>query len=169
MGRLENITERFSKIGSPAILENENIVTVIYDSIEYIKRRTSKKIKYTINLPENSVVIAPINKHLFEWVVENLCKNAADAMTGVGSLSINITDVNKYVILDFTDTGKGITKSNFKTIFNPGFTSKTRGWGLGLSLSERIIKNYHRGKIFVKSSMIDHGTTFRIVLKKRNW
>ncbi len=168
LGRLENITERFSKIGSPAILETENIVTVIYDSIEYIKRRTSKKIKYAINLPENSVVIAPINKNLFEWVVENLCKNAVDAMTGVGSLSIDIIDVNKYVILDFTDTGKGISKSNFKTVFNPGFTSKTRGWGLGLSLSERIIKNYHRGKIFVKSSTIDQGTTFRIVLRKRN-
>lgn len=168
LGRLESITERFSKIGSPAMLESENIVTVIYDSIEYIKRRTSKKIKYTINLAENSVVIAPINKHLFEWVVENLCKNAADAMTGVGSLSIDIIDVNKYVILDFTDTGKGISKSNFKTVFNPGFTSKTRGWGLGLSLSERIIKNYHRGRIFVKSSVIDQGTTFRIVLRKRN-
>lgn len=168
LGRLESITERFSKIGSPAILETENIVTVIHDSVEYIKRRTSKKIKYTINLPENSVVIAPINKHLFEWVVENLCKNAVDAMTGVGSLYINIIDVNKYVILDFTDTGKGIPKKNFKTVFNPGFTSKTRGWGLGLSLSERIIKNYHRGKIFVKSSVIDQGTTFRIVLKKRN-
>lgn len=168
LGRLESITERFSKIGSPAMLESENIVTVIYDSIEYIKRRTSKKIKYSINLAENSVVIAPINKHLFEWVVENLCKNAADAMTGVGSLSIDIIDVNKYVILDFTDTGKGISKSNFKTVFNPGFTSKTRGWGLGLSLSERIIKNYHRGRIFVKSSVIDQGTTFRIVLRKRN-
>ncbi len=168
LGRLESITERFSKIGSPAILETENIVTVIYDSIEYIKRRTSKKIKYTINLPENSVVIAPINKHLFEWVVENLCKNAVDAMTGVGSLSIDIIDVNKYVILDFIDTGKGIPKKNFKTVFNPGFTSKTRGWGLGLSLSERIIKNYHRGKIFVKSSMVDQGTIFRIVLRKRN-
>lgn len=168
LGRLESITERFSKIGSPAMLEGENIVTVIYDSIEYIKRRTSKKIKYSINLPENSVVVAPINKHLFEWVVENLCKNAVDAMTGIGSLSINIIDVNKYVILDFKDTGKGISKSNFKTVFNPGFTSKTRGWGLGLSLSERIIKNYHSGKIFVKSSIIDQGTTFRIVLKKRN-
>ena len=110
LGRLESITERFSKIGSPAILETENIVTVIYDSIEYIKRRTSKKIKYSVNLPETSVGIAPINKNLFEWVVENLCKNSVDAMTGVGSLSINIIDVNKYVILYFTDTGKGIPK-----------------------------------------------------------
>ncbi len=166
LGRLEGITERFSKIGSPAILENQNITSIIYDSIEYIKRRTSKKVKYIINLPKNSVVIAPVNKHLFEWVVENLCKNAVDAMNGVGILTINITDVNKYVILDFVDTGKGIAKSNYKTVFNPGYTSKTRGWGLGLSLSERIMKNYHKGKIFVKSSVIDQGTTFRIVLKK---
>jgi predicted RNA-binding protein with PIN domain len=166
LARLQNITERFSKIGSPPILEKQNIVKIIYDSVEYIKKRTSKKINYSINLPKNSVLIAPINKPLFEWVVENICKNAVDAMNGSGSLKIKIKELQKNIILDFTDTGKGLAKSNYKTVFNPGYTSKERGWGLGLSLSKRIIKNYHKGKIFVKASIIDQGTTFRIVLQK---
>lgn len=164
--RLKNITDRFSKIGSQAKLENQNIITLIYDSLNYIKNRTSKKVNYHINYPENSEVFVPVNKHLFEWVIENLCKNAIDAMNGIGTLTIKISDMNKHVIIDFIDTGKGISKSNFKTVFNPGFTTKSRGWGLGLTLSERIMKNYHRGKIFVKSSSIDQGTTFRILLKK---
>ena len=166
INRLENITERFSKIGSPAKPENQNIIKIIYNSVKYIKSRTSKKVKYLITVPEDKEIFAPVNHNLFEWVIENLCKNAVDAMNGVGTLTIDVIEENKYVIIDFTDTGKGIPKSNHKTVFNPGFTSKKRGWGLGLSLSERIIKNYHRGKIFVKSSVIDQGTTFRIVLKK---
>jgi predicted RNA-binding protein Jag len=167
LARLQNITERFSKIGSPPILEKRNVVEIIYDSIEYIKKRTSKKINYSINLPKNSVLIVPINKPLFEWVVENICKNAVDAMNGSGTLKINIKEVHKNIVLDFIDSGKGLAKSNFKTVFNPGYTSKNRGWGLGLSLSKRIIKNYHKGKIFVKASTINRGTTFRIVLQKR--
>lgn len=164
--RLEVITERFSKIGSPAVLEIRNVVDVLYESLEYIKRRTSKKINYSINLNPDDVITAPLNQNLFSWVFENLCKNAIDAMNGEGSISIEIKDRSKHVIIDFTDSGKGIAKANYKTVFNPGYTSKKRGWGLGLSLSKRIINDYHSGKIFVKSSSLNHGTTFRIVLKK---
>ncbi len=164
--RLQNITERFSKIGSPPKLESENIVQIIYESINYLNKRTSKKVKYIIHQNENIVITAPINKNLFGWVIENLCKNAIDAMSGVGQIEIDILEEKQGVIVDISDTGKGITLPNFKTVFNPGFTSKQRGWGLGLSLSKRIIKDYHKGKIFVKSSIIGQGTTFRIILNK---
>ncbi len=164
--RLENITDRFSKIGSPAKLEPENIIGIIYESINYLRPRTSSKVNFKVNLPADQALIIPVNRHLFEWVVENLCKNAVDAMNGSGSITINITDDDSHVIIDFEDTGKGIQKSYFKTIFNPGFTSKKRGWGLGLSLSKRIIENYHKGKIFVKSSVMDKGTVIRVILRK---
>ncbi|MCX6235330.1 MAG: HAMP domain-containing sensor histidine kinase [Bacteroidetes bacterium] len=164
--RLEIITDRFSKIGSPAKLIPENIVKVIYDSIDYLKPRTSKKIIYKVNLTPKKEIIAPLNIHLFEWVIENLCKNAIDAMNGVGSINIDITEDNKHVYVDITDTGKGIQRANHKDVFNPGFTSKKRGWGLGLSLSQRIIRDYHKGRIYVKQSVIDKGTTFRIALRK---
>jgi len=164
--RLETITDRFSKIGAAARLEPYNIVRVINDSVNYIKSRVSPKVKFTIT-PDLSVqILAPINLHLFEWVVENLCKNAVDAMDGNGSIHIEVTEDANQVILDITDSGRGIQKSRFKTIFHPGYTSKTRGWGLGLTLSKRIINNYHSGKIFVKSSTLGKGTTFRIILKK---
>ena len=164
--RLQTVAERFSKIGSKAALSKTNLTDLIYNSIDYLKTRTSVNVRYYILTPREVQIFAPINQQLFEWVVENLCRNAVDAMAGKGSITINITDEDKTVTLDFTDTGKGIPKSKFKTIFNPGYTSKKRGWGLGLSLSERIITNYHSGKIFVKSSTIDKGTTFRIILKK---
>jgi signal transduction histidine kinase len=164
--RLEIITDRFSKIGSPAKLIPENIVKVIYDSIDYLKPRTSKKIIYKVNLTPKKVVIVPLNIHLFEWVIENLCKNAIDAMNGVGSINIDINEDNKHVYIDITDTGKGIQRANHKDVFNPGYTSKKRGWGLGLSLSQRIIRDYHKGRIYVKQSVIDKGTTFRIALRK---
>ena len=164
--RLEDITDRFSKIGSPAKLDEQNLISVLYESIAYLEPRISKKVKIHINLPPKKEVIVPLNKHLFEWVVENVCKNAVDAMNSHGTININIEEVNQHVNIDFEDTGKGIPKSDFKTIFRPGFTSKKRGWGLGLSLSRRIIVNYHKGKIFVKSSVIDRGTVIRIVLKK---
>ncbi len=164
--RLEDITERFSKVGSPAKLEPQNLVPVIYETIDYLIPRTSSKVKYHINLPVNTSIILPLNKQLFEWVVENLCKNAVDAMNGQGTINIQIEETNHSVHIDFEDTGKGIAKSHFKTIFNPGFTSKKRGWGLGLSLSKRIIADYHKGKIFVKSSVMDKGTVIRVVLKK---
>jgi signal transduction histidine kinase len=111
--------------------------------------------------------MVPLNIHLFEWVIENLCKNAVDAMEGSGKVQVDILEDDSNVIIDVTDTGKGIPKSRFKTIFNPGYTSKQRGWGLGLTLSRRIIENYHSGKIFVKTSVLNKGTTFRIVLKKK--
>ena len=164
--RLEDITDRFSKIGSPSKLEEQNLVSVLYDSIAYLEPRISKRVHFHINLSPDKMVIVPLNKQLFEWVVENVCKNAVDAMSNSGSININIEEVNRHVNIDFEDTGKGIQKSQFKAIFKPGFTSKKRGWGLGLSLSRRIIADYHKGKIFVKSSVIDRGTVIRIVLKK---
>ncbi len=164
--RLEDITDRFSKIGSPAKLEPQNLVSVLYESVAYLEPRISKRVKFHVNLSPEKEVIVPLNKHLFEWVVENVCKNAVDAMNSSGIININIEEVNRHVNIDFEDTGKGIHKSQFKAIFKPGFTSKKRGWGLGLSLSRRIITDYHKGKIFVKSSVIDKGTTIRVVLKK---
>ena len=164
--RLEDITDRFSKIGSPSKLELQNLVSVLYESVSYLEPRISKRVKFHINLAPDKDVIVPLNKHLFEWVVENVCKNAVDAMNSSGLININIEEANNHVNIDFEDTGKGIQKSQFKAIFNPGFTSKKRGWGLGLSLSKRIIVNYHKGKIFVKSSVIDKGTVIRVVLKK---
>lgn len=164
--RLETITDRFSKIGAAARLESFDIVKVIYDTVGYIRSRTSPKVKFTISPGQATRIPVPINLHLFEWVIENLCKNAVDAMEGNGSIHIDISDETKQVVTDISDTGKGIPKSRFKTIFHPGYTSKTRGWGLGLTLSRRIIQNYHNGKIFVKSSTQGKGTTFRIILKK---
>ncbi len=162
--RFEVITQRFSNIGSLPILENENIVKVIYEALDYIRSRTSSKIIFSVNLPREFEYFAPLNIPLFEWVVENLCKNAIDAMDGEGRIDIAITEENHLLIIDISDTGKGIPKSKFKTVFKPGFTSKQRGWGLGLTLCKRIIEEYHRGKIFVRSSTLGKGTIFRIIL-----
>ena len=165
--RLENITDRFSKIGSPPSLDPVNIVDVVYNSTEYIKSRTSKKIEYDIRIPGNKPLIAPVNAHLFSWVIENLIKNAIDAMSGQGKITISMYEEKNNAIIDVSDTGKGIPKSHFKAIFNPGYTSKKRGWGLGLSLSKRIIRDYHQGKIYVRHSYPQRDTTFRIILKKK--
>ena len=167
VNRLETITDRFSKIGSQPRLENTDIVKLIHDSISYIQSRTSQRVSFEITPGLDQEIMVPVNVHLFEWVIENLCKNAVDAMEGNGVIKIEITDAERYVFVDVTDTGKGIQKSLYKTIFNPGYTSKQRGWGLGLTLSRRIINNYHAGDIFVKTSMINKGTTFRIILKKK--
>ena len=164
--RLETITDRFSKIGSIARLEPMDVVAIVHETISYIRSRTSQKIIFEITPTRREQIIVPLNMHLFEWVIENLSKNAVDAMDGSGSVNIEILEVDGQVIIDVSDTGKGIPKSRFKTIFHPGFTSKQRGWGLGLTLSKRIIENYHSGKIFVKSSTLNKGTTFRIILKK---
>ena len=164
--RLETITDRFSKIGSAAKLEKLNIVQVVHQAVGYISSRTSQKVKFEVSPPPVKIMEIPLNLHLFEWVIENLCKNAVDAMEGSGLITIEITDDVDHIHIDITDTGKGIPKSRFKTIFHPGFTSKSRGWGLGLTLSKRIVENYHNGKIFVKSSTLGKGTTFRIILKK---
>lgn len=165
VNRLETITKRFSKIGSVPELKDEDIVSVINNSLNYLKTRTSKKVTFVENLPEGPIPV-PLNALLFEWVIENICKNAIDAMNGNGTFSIIMTTDEKNVYIDLCDTGKGIPNSLQKRIFEPGFTTKKRGWGLGLSLAKRIIKEYHKGKIFVKYSVIDQGTVFRIVLKK---
>jgi sensor histidine kinase YesM len=164
--RLEDITDRFSKIGSPAKLEDQDLVSVLYESVAYLEPRISKKVQFRIHAVPEKQVMVPLNKQLFEWVVENICKNAVDAMNSAGTINITIEEVNHQVNIDFEDSGKGMHKSQFKAIFKPGFTSKKRGWGLGLSLSKRIISDYHKGKIFVKSSVIDKGTVIRVVLRK---
>lgn len=166
VSRLEKITERFSKIGSVAKLEPINIVDVVYDAVSYFKSRSSKKVIYEITPSKDKEIKIPLNRHLFEWVIENLCKNAIDAMGNKGTITIEILDEPFNVIIDFSDTGKGIPKTQFKNVFNPGYTSKKRGWGLGLTLTRRIVNEYHKGKIFVKNSGIDEGTTFRIILNK---
>jgi len=167
IARLEIITQRFSKIGSIPKLENEDLIPILKSTIEYLKTRLSNKINFITHFNSNQQIIAPISKYLFDWVIENLCKNAVDSMGGTGTITIEVNQDKKHVFIDVSDTGKGISKSHYKTIFNPGFTTKQRGWGLGLSLSERIIKKNHSGKIFVKQSVIDKGTTFRIILHKQ--
>ena len=164
--RLELITERFSKIGSPPILEPANLIAEIEETIDYLRVRSSKKVDYQLIAPVTGSVILPMNVSLFMWVIENLCKNAIDAMGGSGKIKIVIKDEADVVKIDVSDTGKGIQKADYQTIFNPGFTSKKRGWGLGLTLAQRIVREYHKGKIYVKSSTIGEGTTFRIVLNK---
>jgi signal transduction histidine kinase len=164
--RLEMITERFSKIGSTPTLNNDDIVQILKNSISYLRPRSSKKVLYILNFDEKTKLNVPVNAALFSWVIENLCKNAIDAMNGNGTISIDLYDENKNVIIDISDTGKGISATEQKAIFNPGYTSKKRGWGLGLSLSRRIISDYHKGKLFVKNSTQGKGTTFRIILRK---
>ncbi|MBL0339708.1 MAG: HAMP domain-containing histidine kinase [Bacteroidetes bacterium] len=166
ISRLNTITERFSKIGSAPSLKKEDLVEVIQNSINYIQSRSSSRVKFTLINTANHNIMAPMNVPLFEWVLENLFKNAVDAMTGEGELNISLTDQQQFVYIDICDTGKGIPKSKFKTVFKPGYTSKSRGWGLGLSLSKRIVEEYHNGHIFVKNSELNKGTTFRIVLPK---
>ena len=163
--RLQTITERFSKIGSAPALSKVNVYEVLTRSVDYIKTRSSPSVEFVIDAP-NVEVFAPMNVPLFEWVIENILKNALDAMSGKGKISLIITDQQQFVYIDITDTGKGIPKATYRTIFKPGYTTKNRGWGLGLSLSKRIIEEYHDGQIFVKSSEMNKGTTFRIVLNK---
>ncbi len=163
--RLQTITERFSKIGSIPVLEKADVVAETKASYEYLKTRSSKLIKFSLKLPEEPVYVN-LNKQLYSWTIENLVKNAIDAMRGKGDLSIEMISFEKYVSIKVIDTGKGIQKSQFNTIFEPGFTSKKRGWGLGLSLAKRIIEEFHNGKIKVLQSEIGKGTTFQIALKK---
>jgi LytS/YehU family sensor histidine kinase len=164
--RLQVITERFSKIGSPPVLSKTNLIDVLNKAVGYLKTRTSHKVVYTINFSNVHEIMVPINVPLFEWVIENICKNAIDAMNGAGNIDVLVKDDIQVVYIDIKDTGKGIAKSKYKTVFQPGYTTKRRGWGLGLSLSKRIIEVNHNGKIFVKNSELNKGTTFRIVLKK---
>ena len=163
--RLQVVTDRFSKIGSVPVLELADLIPLVNDTMEYLQRRFSKKFEFDLQLPEGTVMV-PLAPSLFRWVLENLTKNAIDAMGDKGKITLELLDGTEEVIIDLSDTGKGIPKSQFKQVFNPGFTSKKRGWGLGLSLAKRIIEEYHKGKIFVKSSVLGEGTTFRIILKK---
>jgi len=163
--RLSTITERFSKIGSAPDLKTYDLVKVITNTVNYIKLRTSDKIIFKI-IPNQDEISVRLNVPLFEWVIENLLKNSIDATGGIGRIEIQITDQIQLVYVDISDTGKGIPQSKHKTVFEPGYTTKQRGWGLGLSLAKRIIETYHYGKIFVKRSEPAKGTTFRIVLKK---
>ena len=163
--RLERIAERFSKIGSIPEPKPEDLCEVIKRVVDYMDRRTSNKVKITCHAPAEPVIVNMVAS-LFEWVGENLCKNAVDAMSGSGNIDIYIKEKNSQVDIEVVDTGKGIQKNNFKSVFKPGFTTKERGWGLGLSLAKRIIEEYHKGKIFVKSSEIGVGTTFKIELPK---
>jgi K+-sensing histidine kinase KdpD len=164
--RLEKITERFSKIGSMPELVKTDVAESIRNTISYLKTRSSDKVKFVEDFTPDAVCFAPLNASLFSWVIENLCKNAIDAMDNHGSITISIHEKPNQLQIDVTDTGKGIPKSFQKSVFNPGFTTKKRGWGLGLSLAKRIIENYHRGKIVLKHSEIGKGTTFRITLRK---
>lgn len=164
VARLQTITERFSKIGSIPKLEKMNVVEETRESYNYLKARTSNLINFDLETPDDDI-FAELNHQLFSWTIENLVKNAIDAMKGKGDLSVKIFSADKYVHINISDTGKGIPKSLFNKIFEPGYTSKKRGWGLGLSLAKRIIQDYHNGKIRVLNSEVGKGTTIQISLK----
>jgi signal transduction histidine kinase len=161
--RLKLISDRFGKIGSAPKLEEYNITEQVEKMVDYIKRRATEKVNFTIEGPAEPV-ITKISGPLFDWVIENLLKNALDALEGKGLIQIKIKQQPGHVIVDITDSGKGISKQNMAKVFKPGFTTKKRGWGLGLSLSKRIVEQYHKGQLYVKSSETGKGTTFRIVL-----
>ncbi len=165
VNRLKIITDRFSKIGSQPKMGPVNLRLVLENVIDYIKNRSSYKSQIQLKLSNDNIIL-PLNISLFEWVIENLLKNSLDAMHGEGLLRISVQEVKDEVFIDIADSGKGIPKKLFKTVFKPGYTTKSRGWGLGLSLAKRIIEMYHKGRIFVLQSEIDKGTTFRIILKK---
>ena len=164
--RLRLVSDRFGKIGSRPQLEEMNIVSQVSNMVDYVKKRAAGKVSFAINTHGRKEVIAKISAPLFDWVIENLLKNALDAMEGKGSITVDIRESENSVNIDVSDTGKGISKQNIAKVLNPGFTTKKRGWGLGLSLSKRIIDQYHKGEIFVKHSEPGKGTTFRVVIKK---
>jgi hypothetical protein len=164
--RLEKITSRFSRIGSKPRLKDENVIAVIDNAIEYIRIRAPRTVIFEKGYITEEPVIVPVNAPLFDWVIENLCKNALDAMEGGGKISVTLEQQERTVNIDVTDTGKGIPRNLVKTIFKPGYTTRRNGWGLGLSLSKRIIEQYHHGKIFVLHSVPGHGTTIRIILNR---
>lgn len=164
--RLELITDRFSKIGSAPALHKKDLKKVLNDSVGYMESRTSRKVRFIFESNTNTEAYTLVNPTLFGWVIENIIKNALDAMQGIGQITISLGSLNGQYHIDIHDSGKGIPKGKIKTVFEPGFSTKKRGWGLGLSLSKRIIENYHSGKIFVKETSPDKGTTFRITLPK---
>jgi len=163
--RLEKVTERFSRIGSKPSLTQENILALIQNSVNYLKSRSSSKVLFVLPFSADDEINLPVNPALFEWVIENVCKNGIDAMEGNGEITIKVEEEEIYAVIDISDTGKGMPKSSWKKIFSPGYTTKKRGWGLGLSLAKRIIEEYHHGKIFVRSSEPGKGTCIRIMMK----
>ena len=165
INRLRIIAERFSKIGSTPDLDAVDLQETLKNAVQYVNKRSSDKITMNCYFSTKEPIFVALNAQLFEWVIENIYKNAIDAMDGVGQIDLNVEKKDREVIIDITDTGKGLEKGQFKAIFTPGYTTKSRGWGLGLSLAKRIVEEYHKGKIFVKQSEINGGTTFRIVLK----
>jgi signal transduction histidine kinase len=166
VNRLELITDRFGKIGSHPVLEEKNVVEQVSNMIDYIKRRAGRKINMKLITDGETNIPAMVSPPLFDWVIENLLKNALDAIEEKGSVEVKIKDTATQVLIDVKDTGKGISKNNMPKVFNPGFSTKKRGWGLGLTLSKRIIEQYHSGQIFIKQSEPGKGTTFRIELNK---
>ncbi len=164
--RLRLVSDRFGKIGSTPQLEETDLVSRINRMVDYMRKRATGKIIFTVNTHGQKEIAARISPPLFDWVIENLLKNALDAMEGKGAITVDIHSDERMVNIDVTDTGKGISKKNVVNVFKPGFTTKKRGWGIGLSLSKRIISQYHKGEIFVKHSELGKGTTFRVVLKK---
>ena len=163
--RLERIAERFSKIGSLPEPVPASMNEVISHVVDYMCRRTSNKVDIVTQLPDYDVIVN-MNASLFEWVIENLCKNAVDAMEGCGKITLSLFDFDNETVIEVSDTGKGIRKKDISHVFMPGFTTKQRGWGLGLSLARRIVEEYHKGRIYVKWSELGKGTTFRIELHK---
>jgi signal transduction histidine kinase len=161
--RLVKVADRFSKIGSETHLENSDLLITVNSVMTYLRPRISKKVEISVNASQHEIIV-PYNISLIEWVIENIAKNAVDAMENVGKLSIHLSQTEKETIIDFTDTGKGVAAQHFQKIFKPGFTSKKRGWGLGLSLVKRIITVYHKGNVFVLKSELNKGTTMRICL-----
>ena len=165
--RLETITHRFSKIGSVPELKEENVAEAVNAAIAYLRSRAPRKVHFAISFPGDEQFIAPLNNYLFQWVIENLCKNAIDAMDGAGTITIVGSQDARSIYIDVSDTGRGMSPSVQKKIFDSGFTTKSRGWGLGLPLARRIVNQYHRGRLFLKYSVPGQGTTFRIVLRKK--
>lgn len=165
--RLELIADRFSKIGSTPKLDAHNVILDLEEMIGYMKRRAARKVSFHFPYSDQDApIMVNINKHLFDWVIENLLRNSLDAMDGEGTISVTLEELADGTHIDIKDSGKGIPPSKFKTVFEPGYSTKQRGWGLGLSLAKRIIENYHKGKIYVKSSKPEEGTTFSIILPK---
>ncbi|MEA1896984.1 MAG: HAMP domain-containing sensor histidine kinase [Bacteroidota bacterium] len=164
--RLEKITERFSRVGSTPKLVQTNIIPILFNTVDYLESRLSDQVRFKFNFKKNDDQTLSLNTTLFEWVIENLLKNAIDAMRGKGFVEIYLTVLSHNIYIDIKDSGKGIPKSKFKAIFKPGYTTKDRGWGLGLSLSRRIIEEYHKGELFVENSELNKGSCIRIVLNK---
>ncbi len=165
--RLETITQRFSKIGSVPELKEESVRDAVQSAVSYLQGRLPRKVQIVLSLPDDDPLLAPLNRYLFEWVIENLCRNAVDAMDGEGVVTIVASQDSRKIYLDVSDTGRGMSPSVQRRIFDSGFTTKSRGWGLGLPLARRIVNQYHRGRLYLKYSVVGQGSTFRIVLRKR--